>query len=184
MLNHISIAVDNPEKAASVIAELWGGTVIPFPPAPGSFMALAGDGRGTAVEITPRDTILVPGEGLPPEDGFGPDFPTEEFEARFAKSADVPPYVATHLNISTPLGEQEVREIGRREGWRTLVCNRGAGLFQLIELWIENRLMVEVMTPAQTARYREITSPEFLAEALRDFVPQTAPTGENLNLIG
>jgi len=34
MINHISIAVHNPEKIANVLAELWNGFVIPFPPAP------------------------------------------------------------------------------------------------------------------------------------------------------
>jgi hypothetical protein len=35
MINHISIAVHNPEKVANVLAEIWNGFVIPFPPAPG-----------------------------------------------------------------------------------------------------------------------------------------------------
>lgn len=185
MINHISIAAENPEKAAKVIAELWGGMVIPFPPAPGSFMALANDGRGSGVEITPLHTVIVPGEGLPPEADFGVETRTEGYEAKFVQADSAPQYVATHLNISTELTEEEVREIGRREGWRVLTCNRGEGLFQLIELWIENRFMLEVMTPAQTARYREITSPEFLAEALKVYIPQqNAGAGESLNLIG
>ncbi len=37
MINHISIAVHNPKKVADVIAELWDGIVVPFPPAPDSF---------------------------------------------------------------------------------------------------------------------------------------------------
>jgi hypothetical protein len=70
MINHISIAVRNPEKVAGVLAELWGGFVVPFPPAPNSFMVLANDGRGSAVEVTPIDTVLIPGEGFPPEENF------------------------------------------------------------------------------------------------------------------
>ncbi len=52
-----------------------------------------------------------------------------------------PTYVATHLNISTAKSLDEIREIARREGWRVLVCNRGEGLFQLVEVWIENTFM-------------------------------------------
>ena len=184
MINHISIAVENPEKVANVIAELWNGMVVPFPPAPNSFIVFANDGKGSGVEITPINTILVPGEGLPPEDVFDADTRTEEYEAKFVQSDSAPQYVATHLNINTHLSIEEVLKIGRREGWRVLVCNRGEGLFQLVELWIEDRFMLEVMTPEQTARYVEITRPEFFSQMLGITFPQNACVSENLNFIG
>ena len=183
MINHISIAVRNPEKVAGVLAELWGGFVVPFPPAPDSFMVLANDGRGSAVEVTPIDTVLIPGEGFPPEENFGYDVPTEEYEAKFVKSDFAPQYVATHLNINTQLSEAEVKAIAKRENWRVLTCNRGGGLFQLIELWIEDRFMLEVMTPEQTARYVEVLQPEFLAQAFGIQIPAGSPAS-NLSLIG
>ncbi len=183
MINHISIAVENPEKVANVIAELWNGAiVVPFPPAPGSFMVFANDGKGSGVEITPSGTVLIPGEGLPPEND--PDTPTESYEAKFVNIGSAPQYVATHLNINTHLSIEEIREIARREGWRTLVCNRGEGLFQLVEVWVENQFMLEVMTPEQTERYIEITRPEFFASMLGITFPNNAPQAENLNLIG
>jgi hypothetical protein len=184
MINHISIAVENPEKVANVIAELWRGMVLPFPPAPNSFIVLANDGRGSGVEVTPIDTVIVPGEGLPAEENFSLETPTGEYEAKFVKSDVVPQYVPTHLNINTPLSIEEVKEIGRREGWRTLVANRDNGFFQLIELWIEDRFLLEVMTPEQTARYVEITSPEFIANFFGAAIPQNAQPVESLNLIG
>lgn len=182
MINHISIAVYNPEKVANVIAELWNGMVVPFPPAPDSFMVLANDGRGSAVEIMPIDVVLEPGKGLPPEEGFSVETRTEEHEAQFVKTDNVPQYVPTHLNINTHLSEEEIKEIGRREGWRVLTCNRGEGLFSLVELWIEDRFMLEVMTPEQTARYVEITSPEFLAQIFGGAPPPNVDA--NLSLIG
>ncbi|HEV8593329.1 MAG TPA: hypothetical protein VGQ55_14595 [Pyrinomonadaceae bacterium] len=184
MLNHISIAVNDPEKVANVLAEFWNGTVLPFPPAPNSFFVLAHDGRGSAVEVTPAGTVLVPGEGLPPEDDL--TGATEEYEAKFVKSDIIPKYVATHLNINTHLSIDEIKAIANREGWRTLVCNRGEGLFQLVEVWVENSFMLEVMTPEQTARYIEITSPEFIAAAFADALPVGNPNAsvENLNVIG
>lgn len=185
MINHISIAVHNPEKVANVLAELWGGFVIPFPACPNSFMAFANDGRGSAVEVTPIETVLVPGEGLPPQENFDAMTPTEEYEAKFVKSEFVPQYVATHLNINSSLNEAEVKAIAEREGWRVLTCNRGEGLFQLIELWIEDRFMLEVMTPEQTARYVEVTSPEFIAEAFAAMhLPPNVQAPNNLSLIG
>ena len=71
MINHISIAVNNPEKVADVLAELWDGYAFPFPPSPNSYFVIANDGKGTAVEVTPINTVLVPGEGFPPEENFG-----------------------------------------------------------------------------------------------------------------
>src|SRR5262245_4436976 len=120
MINHISIAVNNPEKVANVIAELWNGMVVPFPPAPNSFIVFANDGRGSAIEITPRNTILVPGEGLPSDENFDINTRTEEYEAKFVQSDSAPQYVATHLNINTHLNEEEIKAIGKREGWRVL----------------------------------------------------------------
>lgn len=190
MINHISIAANEPERVAGVLAEMWGGMVIPFPPAPDSFMVLANDGKGSAVEITPAGTVLVPGEGMPPEEGFDANTKTEAFEAQFVQTANPARYVATHLNISTHLGIEELKAIGAREGWRTLVCNRGEGLFQLVEMWVDNQFMLEVMTPEQTARYREVTSPEFIANAFAAFeeVPYQnqapASVAGSLELIG
>lgn len=188
MINHISIAVNEPERVANFISELWDGSVYPFPPSPNSFIVLANDGRGSAVEVTPNGTILVPGEGLPDENDLNAE--TEEFEGKFVQSDLVPRYVATHLNINTKKSIDEVREIAKREGWRVFVANRDHGLFQLIEVWVENTFMLEVMTPEQTERYVEITAPEFISKAFGEFA-QNAPSApvpnrvpESLNLIG
>jgi len=187
MINHISIAVKEPKRVAEVLAEIWNGVVYPFPPAPGSFIVLADDGRGTAVEITPAGTVLVPGEGLPAEEDLNAD--TSEHESRFVSSDLRPRYVATHLNINTKKSIDEIRAIGKREGWRVFVANRDKGLFQLIELWIEDQFMLEVMTPEQTARYVEIANPKFIEVAFAEMLKGAPPAGvngpaENLSLIG
>jgi len=189
MINHISIAVNEPERVANFIAELWDGRVYPFPPAPDSYFVIADDGKGTAVEITPAGTVLIPGEGLPDEDD--PNAVTEQHEAQFVRSEFVPRYVATHLNINTQKSIDEIRALANREGWRVLVCNRGQGLFQLVEVWVENTLMLEVMTPEQTQRYVEITDPKFMEAAFEAALNQSHPVRTEiptipaeLNLIG
>ena len=188
MINHISIAVNEPERVANFLAEIWDGRVYPFPPAPDSFFVLADHGKGTAVEISPAGTVLVPGEGLPDEDDL--DANTSEFEAKFVQSEFKPRYVATHLNISTNKSIDEIRELAKREDWRVLVCNRGGGLFQLVEVWVENTFMLEVMTPEQTERYVEITDPAFMEAAFEQALKANypAPNSERmpaeLNLIG
>jgi hypothetical protein len=60
MLHHISIAVNNPHHVASVLAEIMQGDVIPFPPNPGSYVALAEDEFGTMIEFYPAGTALIP----------------------------------------------------------------------------------------------------------------------------
>lgn len=93
------------------------------------------------------------------------------------------------MNIIVNKNIDGIRAIANREGWRALVCNRGGGVFQLIEVWVENTFMLEVMTPAQTARHVEITDPRFMAEAFENALKNTYPTAPGpfpaeLNLIG
>lgn len=180
MINHISIGVHNPENVANILAEIWDGYVFPFPPSPDSFIVLADDGRGTAIEVTPIDIVLQPGEGLPEEEGFTTSTPTEEFEARFLRNGDPTAYVPTHLALNTYLSEAEVKRIANRERWRNLTCNRGEGLFQLIEVWIENRFLLEVFTPEMTRRYIEVLEPRFMAELMDMPVPSRSfqPAGD------
>ena len=188
MINHISIAVNEPKRVAGVLAEIWDGVVYPFPPSPGAYVVLANDGRGTTVEVTTRGTTIVPGKGYPPAENFSIETPTEEYEAKFVQNDTPPQYVATHLNISTEKSIDEIKAIGKREGWRTMVANRDRGLFQLVELWIEDTFMLEVMTPEQTARYREITSPAFIAQFFGGDIPTAGmpqqTSQNNLSLIG
>jgi len=185
MINHISISAHNPERVAGVLAELWNGYTFPFPPCPNSFIALADDGRGTMVEVTPINIELLPGVELPVEDEtFNSQTPTEEYEAKFTERPNTSEYTATHLNINTPLSAEEVKTIAKREGWRVLTCNRAEGLFQLLEVWAENRLMIEVMTPEMTERYLEVLQPQFLAEAMQMPLPPKPVVANNLTLIG
>jgi hypothetical protein len=60
MIHHLSIAARDPKHAAGVLAELMGGTAVPFPPNPGSFFALQLDDHGSGVEVYPAGTELAP----------------------------------------------------------------------------------------------------------------------------
>lgn len=184
MINHISIGVHNPEKVANVLAELWNGYAYPFPPSPKSFIVFADDNRGSLVEVTPINTVLVPGKGLPSEENFDINTPTGEYEGAFVSSDFSPNFTATHLNINTNLSEAEIKAIAAREGWRCFTANREGGLFQLIEFWIEDRFLLEVNTPEMTAKYVEMAQPQNWANFLQmPFEPKTQ-VPNNLNLIG
>ena len=138
MLFHVSISAHDPRRVATVIAELWGGEAHVFPPVmEGSWVAMAGDDRSTTIEVYPIDTVLREGEG--DSDGFG------------ERSGHVG-YTPTHAAIATNLDQDQVMAIAKREGWSAKYCKRG-GKFGVIELWIEGRQMIEVLTPDMQREY-------------------------------
>jgi hypothetical protein len=154
MLFHVSIDADEPRRVAEVIAEMWGGTATPFPPViEGSWIAMAGDERNTAVEVYPRGTELVEGEG--DADGYG-------MIGSNGRGS------STHFAMATHLGMKDVLAIARREGWPIKYRKRG-GAFGVLELWIEGARMIEVLTPEMQAEYRAAFTVEgwkgFLASA-------------------
>jgi hypothetical protein len=111
-------------------------------------VAIAGDGFGTMIEVYPRGTELhrAP-EGL---DAYG--------------LAGMPQgNSAFHLALGTDLSAAEIHAIGAREGWSTKYCRRG-GEFGVIELWIDDRLMIEVLTLEMQREYLDWISIGALAE--------------------
>ena len=145
MIHHISISAKNPRQVAEILAEVLGGRATPFPVHPGSYMAFPGDEHGTGIEVYPLGSELIPGKG--------------DEEAEFHKNASPSQYSATHAAISVHLNQDQIEEIATREGWRVQRCNRG-GAFDVIEFWIENRLLVELLTPEMASQYLAFTRPE------------------------
>lgn len=143
MLFHASIPARDTERVASVLAELWQGWYAPFPPFPGSFIAMAGDDRGTEIEVCP----------LTQENMIGP----MEVEAVHNETAEG--RSACHLAIATPLTAPEVLGIAAREGWIARRCDRG-GCFHVIEFWLEDRFLIEVLTEEMQAEYLRFMTPE------------------------
>ena len=138
MLFHLSIAAHDPRHVAEVIAELWGGEALPFPPvARGSWIAMAGDDRGTAIEVYPGDVVLRETKG--------------DADAHGEATGVVAP-TATHAAIATAFDQEAVLAIAAREGWPAKYRKRG-GVFGVIEMWIEARQMVEVLTPEMQREY-------------------------------
>jgi hypothetical protein len=161
MINHISLSVNNPSHVAEVVAELWQGQAAPFPVHPGSYIALALDSDGTAIEFFPKATVLEPGL----------DHKLDHKAVRFSELyANMPAYTATHANVSVPISEAEIYAIAHREGWRAVRCNR-AGFFELIEFWVENEVLLELMPPALIEQYRITMHPENLEATLNSLNP-------------
>ena len=148
MIHHLSIAARDPMLVAGVFAELLGGVAIPFPPCPGAWIALACDAHGSAVEVYPA------GVELRPNGVEGAEFARRGAGAEAGAGAG---YLPVHFALATGLDVAGVEAIARRESWRSFVCNRG-GDFNVVEVWIENRILVELLPPDFARQYLAFTS--------------------------
>lgn len=148
MIHHLSIAARDPKHAAGVLAELMGGTAVTFPPNPGSFFALQLDDHGSGVEVYPAGTELEP------NGSDGGSFVTKAERG----------YGATHFALSVATDADTVEAIARRAGWQCFVCNRGP--FHVIEVWVENQTMVEILPPEFAREYLAFTRPDRVTAAM------------------
>jgi hypothetical protein len=143
MIHHVSIPAHEPSHVAEVLAELMGGECHPFGPLEGAFMATSGDAHGTMIEVYPERVTL--------------DIPANDDQVVFGENKVPPRAWPFHVLLSVPLEPDEIERIGAREGWRAKTFGRGRQghrpFFHVIEFWLENRLMIEVATPAMTQEY-------------------------------
>jgi len=151
MIHHFSIPAHDPARVARALAELTGGTAQPFRgPLAGAFMVAQGDAHGTAIEIYPEAVILKPGVDAQPM----------MFDhAPLAAHAG-----AFHALLSVPITRAQVEAIGTREGWRTRFFGRAAPgkppAFHVIEFWVENRILLELVTADLVPEYESYMQPE------------------------
>jgi hypothetical protein len=158
MIHHLSIAARDPKHVADVLAELMGGTAVPFPPNPGSYFALQLDDHGSGVEVYPAGTELRPG-------GSG--------GASFAKEARAGRgYGPTHFALSVATDAGAVERIAGREGWQCALCDRGP--FHVIEVWVENETMVEILAPEFAREYLAFAQPQSIKAAIAAAPAQAA----------
>jgi hypothetical protein len=149
MIHHLSIAARDPQHAAGVLAELMGGKSVPFPPNPGSFFALQLDDHGSGVEVYPAGTELAPNGNT---------------GGTFVKQPPHRGYGATHFALSVSTDADKVEAIAKKAGWQCYTCNRGP--FHVIEVWVENHTMVEILPPDYAAEYLAFTRPDNVKAAI------------------
>jgi hypothetical protein len=135
MLFHASIPALNPEHVARVLAELWEGAAYPFPSFANSFIVFAAAQGGIGLEVYPAGRILTLGS-----------------DETATATQNPPRGTETHVAIGVPKSIEDIEAIARREGWTCRVCDRG-GFFQVVEVWVENRFMVEALTPEMQKAY-------------------------------
>ncbi|WP_341530458.1 hypothetical protein WKK05_14935 [Nostoc sp. UHCC 0302] len=156
MIHHFSIAAQNPLRVASVLAEICQGKVFNFPN-PGSYAVFAFDEYGTGIEVFPLGTVCVPGSDTEP--------------SKVIQTSSSPDFVATHAAISVPASQQQIEQIGRREGWQVALCDRGA--FKVIEFWVENWLMLEFLPPELATGYLQSIQPQIVEQVLGQPIQMT-----------
>jgi len=164
MIHHVSIPAREPQRVAEVLAELMGGKCLPFGPLEGAFMATSGDAHGTMIEVYPDRATL--------------DIPDRDAQVVFGENQAPPQAWPFHALLSVPLDAEQVERIGAREGWRAKTFRRGMQghkpFFHVIEFWLENRLMLEVASPAMTQEYLDF---------LNSVQPATMSDPESLRLM-
>lgn len=143
MIHHLSIPAREPERVARFLAELLGGDLTEFGPLPGSWIAWGRDDVGTAIDCLPLGTEMRPGAGAD--------------QAQFAVGEGHSRFGATHVAISVDRSEADICAVAEREGWRAVRCDRGS--FAVVEVWLENAVMVEFLTPEMAADYLAAVRP-------------------------
>ncbi len=97
------------------------------------------------IEVYPLGTEIVPGY-------------SEELRAYIQNTA-ASQSTATHAMLSVPINVEQIEQIAAREDW--LVQRTSFG-FDFMMLWVENRLLIELLTPEMTAQYMAFTQRENL----------------------
>jgi len=143
MLFHASIPAVEPQRVARTLAQLWRGHAFEFPPFPGAYIVLADDDRGTEIEVVPHTQENVIGE----------------FDVAARDNSTASAYSAVHLAIATPLTTDEVLRLAADVGWTARICNRG-DCFHVIEFWLEDRFLVEVLTDVMQREYQSFMTPQ------------------------
>lgn len=143
MILHASIAADDPRKTAETLAELIGGRALPIPGDGGAWMAVACDANGTAVEVLRRGREYHRRADAHCQMAWGP-------EQRHG---------ATHLMIETPHDEETVIALAARRG--CYAHRTRHAVFDVLEFWIDDCQLLDVMTPPMAATYKALTSQVF-----------------------
>ena len=141
MIHHVSIEADDPMKVATVIAKLMGGRAREGFPFEHSCSAFSDDEYGTMFECWQRGKVVTI-----PKSGPG------KFE--ISDSGTLQEHQAFHTALSVKLEDDEVMAIAKEAGWKTAV--RPNGPFSVVEVWIENRLLLEVLSPTQAENYLRV----------------------------
>lgn len=147
MILHASVVADEPKTTAETLARLFGGIALPVGPGEGTWSAIGPDPIGNTISVLAR----------------GSEFHRagEHVETRVGAPVR---HSAFHMLIDTALSEGEVLALARERGCNALRAKHGA--FDVIEFWIDDCLLIEVVTPQLGQAYRDMVHSEELRARL------------------
>jgi len=139
VIAHVSLPAVDCAKVARVLAEMLRGGALPFPPGgPEAWNCWSRD-NDFQIVVTPCGQMMVEGR-------HGHEWTWREGVRDEARAYE------SHFAMAVPRLAADIVAIACAAGWHARVCNRG-GLFDLVEVWVENAYLVEVLDPAQMADY-------------------------------
>jgi hypothetical protein len=140
VIAHVSLPAMDCAHVASVLAEILGGGAVRFPPGGPDAYNCWSKHNDFQIVVTPCGQVMLAGKD------------EQVWASRLAQSEDARAY-ESHFAIAVERSQEEVVSIARAAGWHARVCNRG-GFFELVEVWVENAYLVEVLDPGQLEAYR------------------------------
>ena len=116
----------------------------PSPPFDGRYRwVCCWDERGTIVELAPKGVALAPGPSG---------------EVAFVEAPEAPHWSANHALFMSKVPLDRIEKLAASHGWQTgLVKNARA--FEVQNLWLENRHLVEFTTPQLLPPYLDFFGP-------------------------
>jgi hypothetical protein len=151
MIHHISIDVRDPLRVASALAEILNGKVYKFLIS-GSYIMMPFDNYGTHIVVLKEGDVWAPGT---------------DTESALILQTTPTNLVAVHAAIAVPTTQQQIEQIGQREGWRVLTRKQGDVVpFSVIEFWVENRILFELLPPEFVPQYLQTMQPEIIEQIL------------------
>lgn len=146
MIHHLSISAENPQHTAQVLAEILHGKSAPDPFNPdGCYIAIPFDEHGTAIEVYPLGTEVT--------------LSSQDEKQVHRENPAASGFTATHVMISVPATIEQIEQIAHRENWLIQRANSG---FDYILFWVENRQLLELLTPEMAVQYKAVAHPDNL----------------------
>lgn len=147
MILHSSIVADDPKATADTLARLLGGIALPIGPGEGCWTAVGPDPIGSMISVLARGSEFHRnGEGV---------------ATRMGKPVR---HSAYHMLIETDLSEADIQRLAGDSGCHAQRATHGP--FEVIEFWIDDCLLIELVTPELGQAYREVIKSDDLRARL------------------
>jgi len=142
VIHHISIPAHDPLQVAQVLARFWQAEALPFPMYENSYIVFSDADGASSIEVYPAGRVLRPAT---------PELPA-------LVEGDAPASSPFHAALAVPVDERTIHDTCAQLGWRCQTGPRGS-FFHVVEVWVENHTLLELLTPEMAAEYRAFASP-------------------------